>query len=117
MGTGVDGCLYRPFYKHPKCLARWRQSRFGPFFGWPQQSEKPSTRCGAGIAKKTAKLLLREKKGLSTQPSFAALSLELHIHPWHATHAAHAAGAGASTLFLFHQLGHHRFGREQQPGD
>ena len=32
MDAGVDGCLYLPFYKHPKCLARRRPNPCRAFF-------------------------------------------------------------------------------------
>src|SRR6266702_4187631 len=62
------------------------------------RQKKPNTRSGVGIRQKPAKLLLRS-----------------HVHPL--LHAAHAVAAGAGTFLLFHQLGHHRFGGEQQAGD
>ena len=73
IAPGVDGCLYLPFYKHPKYLARRRQSVPGLFFPSPltkrlfggRRQEKPSTRWGAGDRQETAKLLLREKKVIS----------------------------------------------------
>src|SRR5207249_3704169 len=93
--------------------------------------KEPSTRWRLGPPKNREAPLTRKKPAVSATFSFfrglivvdALLKLagnpgrNLHIHPWHAPHAAHAVAAGAGTFLLFHQLGHHRFGREQQTGD
>src|SRR5207245_9744092 len=43
---GVDGCLYLPFYKHPKCLARRRQSVPGLFSAAADGVSEPSPHAG-----------------------------------------------------------------------
>src|SRR6266705_1883825 len=43
---GVVGCLYLPFYKHPKCLARRRQSVPGLFSAAADGVSEPSPHAG-----------------------------------------------------------------------
>src|SRR6267378_545629 len=43
---------------------------------------------------------------------------ELHIHSFHSAHSAHSAvGMAPGILLLLDQLGNHRLGREEQPGN
>src|SRR6266852_5070058 len=98
----------------------------------PQRTKKARHPVGCWGSPKNREAPLTRKKALSLQPSLfsrpdrgwrsAKPRLKsgpgpLHIHPLHTAHTAHAVAAGAGTLFFFHQLGHHRFGREQQAGD
>src|SRR2546425_8572142 len=94
---GVDGCLYLPFYKHPKCLARRRQSVPGLFLGCRRRSSGTIASCrpprdheiADGDLHRLAVLILRRRPHLDQsllrtgfrRPHFENFALEVELIP------------------------------------
>src|SRR6266571_1924895 len=94
---GVDGCLYLPFYKHPKCLARRRQSVPGLFLGCRRRSSGTIASCrpprdheiADGDLHRLAVLILRRRPHLDQSllrtglrgPHFENFALDVELIP------------------------------------